>query len=211
VSESAAHLERRTAELQQQADAAMKHLQARIAGVREAQQQAMRATGAATSRDGVVHAVVDATGVVTSLTFASSAFDRSTPDRLAQTAVATIQAAAAQARSQTAEAMAALRADGGGVVDSAAKGAAALGVAPLPVPAVPRTAVDPTAEQDAWAAEPPAPEAPAWGELGAGADKSVDQIPPPVEPAPGPAASNRPRRTSSDVGADDWTPDERPW
>jgi DNA-binding protein YbaB len=211
VTESAAHLERRTAELQQQADAAMKHLRARIASVREAQQQAMQATGEATSRDGVVRAVVDATGVVTSLTFASSAFDRSTPDRLAQTAVATIQAAAAKARSQTAAAMAAMRADDDGTAAAAAKGAAALGVAPLPVPDVPRTAVDPTAEQDAWAAEPPPPEAPAWGELGAGADKSVDRIPPPVEPAPGPVASNRPRRPSSDDGADDWTPDERPW
>jgi DNA-binding protein YbaB len=211
VTDSAAHLERRTAELQQQADAAMQHLQARIAGVRQAQQQAMRATGEATSRDGVVRAVVDATGVVTSLTFAPTAFERSTPDRLAQTAVATIQAAAAQARSRTAEAMAAMRADDGDVVDSAAKGAAALGVAPLPVPEVPHTAEDPTAEQDAWNAEPPAPEYQAWGELGADADKPVDQIPPPVEPARGPAASNRPRRASSDDGADDWTPDERPW
>jgi DNA-binding protein YbaB len=209
VTDSAAHLERRTAELQQQADDAMKHLRTRIAGVREAQQQAMRATGEATSRDGVVRAAVDATGVVTSLTFASSAFERSTPDRLAQTAVATIQAAAAQARARTAEAMAAIRSDDEGTVDSAAKGAAALGVAPLPVPEVPRTAVDPTGEQDEWAAEPPAPEYSSWGELGT--EQPVDQVPPPVEPQPGPVTSNRPRRPSSDNGADDWTPDERPW
>jgi DNA-binding protein YbaB len=222
--EQRASLEQRTAELQRQADDAMRHLRTRVAGVREAQQQAMRATGEATSRDGVVRAVVDGTGVVTSLTFAPTAFERSTPDRLAQTAVATIQAAAAQARGRTAEAMAAIRADDGGLVDSAAQGAAALGVPPLPVPDVPRTAVDPTAEPSPWDAEPE-PRHSTWDEVGQGdpdpapagqgqVDQGhVDQVVPRMEPAPGPVASNRsPRPTGEgNDGADDWSSDERPW
>jgi DNA-binding protein YbaB len=190
VTEPASSLERRTAELQQQADQAMKHLRDRIAGVRAVQQQAMRATGEATSRDGAVKAVVDATGVVTSLTFAPSVFERTTPDRLAQTVVATIQSAAAQARGRMSEAMAAVRGDG--TVQAAAQGAASLGVAPLPVPEVPRTAADPTA-QDNWVNNP---------------------TPPTPEPIPGRTTSNRTRRTTDeddDGAADTWLSDERSW
>ncbi|HEX5402865.1 MAG TPA: YbaB/EbfC family nucleoid-associated protein [Pseudonocardiaceae bacterium] len=194
-------LEQRTAELQQQAGDAMAHLKARIAGVRQAQQQAMQANGEATSRDGVVRVVVDGTGVVTSLTLAPSAFDRSTPDRLAQTITATIQSAAAQARGRTSAAMAAIRGDDKGLLSSAAKGAAGLGVPPLPVPEVPRTAVDPTGQQDGWAVPPPAP---------------VEPPAPVVEPMPGHVASNRSRRTddvddSADDGSGGWVSDERPW
>lgn len=216
VLDQRAVLEQRTAELRQQADDAMRALHTRIAGVREAQQQAVQATGEATSRDGVVRAVVDGTGVVTSLTFAPTAFERSTPERLAQTAVATIQAAAAQARGRTAQAMAALRAGDDGLVGAAAQGAAALGVPPLPVPDVPRTAVDPTEEPSPWDTEPePGPST--WDEVGHGDPEpgpaAVDQMVPRMEPAPGRITSNRSPRPSGhgNDDADDWSSDERPW
>ena len=67
--------------LRQQADTAMASLQARIAHVRQAQEQAMQVTGESTSRDGSVRVTVDATGVVTGLTLSPSAFDKNTPDK----------------------------------------------------------------------------------------------------------------------------------
>jgi DNA-binding protein YbaB len=208
MTEPKASLEQRTAELQRQADTAMAHLKSRIAGVREAQQQAMLATGEATSKDGVVRVVVDNTGVVTSLTLAPSAFDRGTPERLAQTVVATIQSAAAQARGRMSEAMAAIRADDADEVSSAARGAASLGIAPLPVPEVPRTAVDPTGQQDGWGAAPGESEQ-SWGPV-------TKDPSPAVEPTPGRVASNRSRRVTDandadDDGSDGWVSDERPW
>jgi len=86
-------------------------LRERVAAARLTQRQAMGATGEASSGDGRVRAVVDATGVVTSLTFTPSVFDDTTPAKLAITVVATIQAAAAKARAQVTEAMAPIRAD----------------------------------------------------------------------------------------------------
>jgi DNA-binding protein YbaB len=197
----------RTAEYQRQADEAMAHLKSRIEGVKAAQQQAMGVTGEATSKDGVVRAVVDSTGVVTSLTLAPSAFDRGTPDRLAQTVVATIQSAAAQARGRMSAAMAEIRGEDSGVVTSAAKGAATLGITPLPVPEVPRTAVDPTGQQDGWGAAPEQP-AQSWGP-----PPAAQARPPAVEPAPGHVASNRSRRANDvdDDSSDEWVSDERPW
>lgn len=189
MTEPTASLHQRTAELQQQADQAMKHLQERIAGVRAAQQQALGVTGEAASKDGAVRAVTDATGVVTSLTFSPSVFERTTPERLAQTVVATLQEAAARARGRMAEAMSELRGDD--TVKAAEQGATALGVPRLPVPEVPRTAVDPTA-QDNWTNSPP----------------------PPAEPNPVRATSNRTRRTTDeddDGAAGSWVSDERPW
>jgi DNA-binding protein YbaB len=215
VTEPGLTLEQRmaeAAELQGQADAAMATLQARVAGVREAQQQALKATGEASSKDGVVRAVVDGTGVVTSLVFAPSAFERSTPERLAQTAVATIQQAAAQARGRMSEAMAPVRDDQDGTVAAAAKGAAGLGVAPLPVPEVPRTAVDPTG-QDNWAATAD-PQNGGWGSQGGQTQWGApEEDPAAVEPKPAPVASNRPRRSTGveQDSSDDWLSDERPW
>lgn len=120
-----------------------------MAAARQTQQQAMAATGEASSGDGKVRAAVDATGVVTSLTFAPSVFDDTTPNKLAITVVATVQAAAAKARAQVTEAMAPVRAD---------TAAARAGVAGIPelrglnfgVPEVPVTATDPTAQQTVW-------------------------------------------------------------
>lgn len=209
-------LEQRMAQvatMQGQADAAMANLQAKMAGVREAQQQAVKATGEASSKDGVVRAVVDGTGVVTSLVFAPSAFERSTPERLAQTVVATIQQAAAQARGRMSEAMSSIRDDEDGTVAAAARGAASIGVQRLPVPEVPRTAVDPTG-QDNWAADPGEQQGGWAGQDGAGSSWGVaEEDPPAVEPKPAPVASNRPRRSTGveQDSSDDWLSDERPW
>ncbi len=145
----------RVAELRQEADQAMSALRERVAAARQLQQQAMGATGEASSGDGRVRVVVDATGVVTSLTFAPSTFDATTPETLATTVVATIQAAAAKARAKVTEAMAPIRAEGE---------PARAGVAGIPEmqerrfggPDVPKTATDPTAaqQQGSWQ-EPP--------------------------------------------------------
>ena len=140
--------EARVAQLRQDADGAMTELRAKLAGVRAAQEQALATTGEATSRDGSVRATVDATGVVTSLVFAPSAFQRSTPEKLAQATVATIQTAAAQARAQVSATLAPVREEGSGVLAAAAGGMSELRAARLGVPEVPRTAVDPA--EDAW-------------------------------------------------------------
>lgn len=185
VAESESFLDqqtRRVEELRQQADAAMESLQTRIAQARQAQSAAMGVTGESTSRDGSVRVVTDATGVVTSLTLAQSAFDRNTPDKLAQTIVATIQSAAAQARGQMSTAFAAVRGGDGEVLAEAAQGTAALGVPRLSVPEVPRTAQDPTGQPGGW------------GE--------------PTGPAP---TSERRRAAQHDDEHSNFSWDERPW
>jgi DNA-binding protein YbaB len=138
-------------ELRQAADTGLAELRAKITAVKDAQALAMTATGAATSRDGSVTVTVDATGVVTSMTFAPSAFQRSTPQKLAQTAVATIQTAAAQARAKAAEALAPLRSENSPVVSAVTQGLPELRSLRTQVPDVPRTQVDPTGTTDQWA------------------------------------------------------------
>ncbi|HVV22637.1 MAG TPA: YbaB/EbfC family nucleoid-associated protein [Pseudonocardiaceae bacterium] len=186
--------DQRINELYAQADKAVAELKARAAGVQQAQQQALQATGEATSSDGSVRVKVDATGVVTALEFSQVVFERTTPDRLAQTVVATIQTAAAQARGRMTAAMAPVRDAEPGVTAAAAKGLASLGIPKVSVPDVPRTAADPTA-RDAWFDTQPAQEEP----------------PPAPEPMRAPHASNRSQRTTTDDGGEDWLPDERPW
>lgn len=139
------------------ANQSMADVRARIEGVKAAQQEAMRATGEASSHDGSVHAVVDATGVVTALRMAPTAFDDTTPERLAQTVVATIQQAAAAARGRMSEALAPVQTDPK-VAETVAQGLASLGIRRMPVPEVPRTAADPTTES--WSAQPEAPQPP---------------------------------------------------
>jgi DNA-binding protein YbaB len=160
VSESERYLDQQTARvegLRHQADTAMASLQARIAQVREAQAEAMHVKGESTSRDGSVRVTVDATGVVTGLTLSPSAYDRNPPEKLAQAIVATIQAAAAQARGQLSTAFSTVRAGSGDVLAAAAEGTAALGVPRRAVPDVPRTADDPTGQFADW--EPTTPPA----------------------------------------------------
>jgi DNA-binding protein YbaB len=140
----------RVAVLREQAGEVLSGLRDRLAAVREAQRDVAATTGTATSRDGGVRAEVDATGVVTALVFAPTAFERSTPERLAQTAVATIQAAAAQARARVSETMAPVRASGSGMLAAAAAALPELDPNALSVPPVPRTATDPTESADPW-------------------------------------------------------------
>lgn len=140
----------RVADLRGAAEDVLSGLRDRLDAVRQAQQSALATTAEASSRDGSVWAVVDATGVVTSLVFAPTAFDRSTPEKLAQTAVATIQAAAAKARARVSETMAPVRAPGSGVLAAAAAAYPELSPQRLAVPAVPRTATDPSDAGDPW-------------------------------------------------------------
>lgn len=179
----------KVAELRQQATGAIAGLRAQMAAVKEAQQQALANTGEATSKDGSVKVVVDATGVVTALTFSPSAFERTTPDKLSQTVVATIQAAAAQARAKVTESLAPVRAESDKVLAAAGVGTG-MDASKLSVPAVPRTAVDPSEQNDPWRQAPPPPAAP-----------PVQHTPPP--PA-APAPQNRPTRaTRPEDDADD--------
>jgi DNA-binding protein YbaB len=140
----------RVGELRGQADEVLASLRARLDAVGHAQATALRTTGEATSRDGSVRAVVDATGVVTALVFAQSAFDRGTPETLAQATVATIQAAAAKARAEVARTLAPVRTPGAGILAAAARAFPELSPDRLTVPEVPHTAVDPADEADPW-------------------------------------------------------------
>lgn len=133
---------------QEQVDQVLAELRARAERVREQRATALAVSASASSADGAVRATVEATGVVTALEFAPSVFDRTTPDKLARTVVATIQAAAAQSRGRLAETWESLRGNDSGVLDAAARGVERLGVPRLAVPEVPRTATDPTGQQD---------------------------------------------------------------
>jgi DNA-binding protein YbaB len=135
---------------QEQVDSVVTELRSRAAKIRENQAAALSATGEAASHDGTVRASVDATGVLTALNFTPSLFDRSTPDKLARTIVATVQAAAAQARGKAAEAFQSLRSDDSGLLAAAARETERWGVPAGGVPEVPNTATDPTGDQDPW-------------------------------------------------------------
>jgi DNA-binding protein YbaB len=135
---------------QEQIDSVVAELRSRAAKIRENQAVALSATGEAASHDGAVRATVDATGVLTALNFTPSLFDRSTPDKLARTVVATVQAAAAQARTKAADAFQSLRSEGNGLLATAARETERWGVPAGGVPEVPNTATDPTGDQDPW-------------------------------------------------------------
>jgi DNA-binding protein YbaB len=135
---------------QEQVDGVVAELRSRAAKIRENQAAALSTTGEAASHDGTVRATVDATGVLTALSFTPSLFERSTPDKLARTIVATVQAAASQARGKAAEAFQSLRSDDTGVLATAARETERWGVPAGDVPDVPNTATDPTGDQDPW-------------------------------------------------------------
>jgi len=185
----------KVAELRQQADGALAGLRTQMAAVKQAQQHALSSTGEATSKDGSVQVAVDATGVVTSLKFAPSAFERTTPDKLAQTVVATIQAAAAKARAKVSETMAPVRTQSANVL-AAAGSAVGLDAGQLSTPAVPRTATDPGDQGDPWRQAPPPPSS---------SQSSYSSPPPPpaAPPAARPAPSQPPRPTRRDDDDDD--------
>jgi DNA-binding protein YbaB len=200
MTEQELSIEQRTAQALADADKAMATLKARVEGVKQAQQQALHATGEATSKDGSVHVVVDSTGVVTSLRFAPAALERTTPERLAQIVVATIQTAAAQARGRMSAALAPVRDNDDGLAKVITDGLASLGVQRAVVPDVPRTAQDISGGPGPQ--EPPS--RPAWG--------AIEQDRPAPEPVRVHPTSNRLRPADTSArDADDWSADERPW
>jgi DNA-binding protein YbaB len=200
---------------QAQADGIVAQLREQAAKLRERQSSALSGKSEATAKDGSVKAVVDASGVVTSLEFSPSVFERTTPDKLARTVVATIQSAATKARAQMNESLESMRGEGSGLLAQAAAGAERLGLPAVGVPEVPHTEEDPTGRPEAWTAGP-------------AADEAADKWSPPAEepeivPAgnpmptgtPMPAAaskvpSRRPAAASVDED-DDGLDDERPW
>jgi DNA-binding protein YbaB len=140
---------------QEQVDQVLAELDERAAHIRENQATALSVTGEASSHDGTVRATVDSTGVLTALNFSPSLFDRSTPDKLARTIVATVQAAAKQARTQAGEAWQSFNSDDAGLLATAARETGRWGI-PAGVPEVPTTATDPTGDKDPW--QHPAPQ-----------------------------------------------------
>jgi len=93
-------LEARNAALRGQVDTMLANLERQTAELKQAQAEAMAKVGRATSQDGLVEVTVNAGGIVTGVTFAPAAFERSTPEKLGQSVVATIQRAASAAREQ---------------------------------------------------------------------------------------------------------------
>jgi DNA-binding protein YbaB len=93
-------LEARNAALRGQVDSMLANLERQTAELKQAQAEAMAKVGRATSQDGLVEVTVNAGGIVTGVTFAPAAFERSTPEKLGQSVVTTIQRAALAAREQ---------------------------------------------------------------------------------------------------------------
>ncbi|MGH3788591.1 MAG: YbaB/EbfC family nucleoid-associated protein [Pseudonocardiaceae bacterium] len=104
-------LEARNAALRQQVDTLLAGLNRQTAALNSAQARAVAVTGRATSADGLVTVTVNAAGVVTDAQFTPSAFDRSTPEKLARSVVAVAQQAAATAQQQVEAALAPVRSD----------------------------------------------------------------------------------------------------
>jgi DNA-binding protein YbaB len=206
VTESGTAADQQISALHAEADSTMARLKDRMANIQQAQQQALQATGEASSRDGSVRAKVDATGVVTALTLSPTVFERSTPEKLAQTLVATLQSAAAQARAELAAGMAPTEPEEG-LSAQAAEGLAAFGIQKTGVPEVPRTAEDPTA-QDTWGDQPP-PVDPAAQQ--AWQNGHATEPEPEPSPAPQPVRAARPAARPTRDDAEDWPSDERPW
>lgn len=104
-----AHLEARNAAMRQQVNSLLAGLNRQSAALQEAQMQAAEVTGRATSADGLVTVTVNAVGIVTDVQFAPSAFDRSTPDKLARSVVTVTRQAAGDAQRQVEDALAPVR------------------------------------------------------------------------------------------------------
>src|SRR5262249_9200135 len=138
VAEPGMSADQQISTLRAEADATMEQFKDRLANIQQMQRQAMQATGEATSQDGSVRVAVDATGVVTSVKCAPTAFERSTPERLAQTVTATIQSAAARARGKLSAAMEQNK-PAQGMSAQAAEALAAYGIPKVGVPQVPHT------------------------------------------------------------------------
>lgn len=95
-----AELEARNAAMRENVDNLMADLRRRTSEFAGAQARAAAVTGSATSSDGLVQVQVNPAGVLTDLRFAPTAFQRSTPEKLARSVIETAQAAARSAREQ---------------------------------------------------------------------------------------------------------------
>lgn len=106
-----AQLEARNAAMRQQVNSLLEGLDRQAAALNSVQAQVAEVTGRATSADGLVTVTVNAAGIVTDVQFAPSAFDRSTPDKLARSVVAVAQQAAADAQQKVDAVLAPVRGD----------------------------------------------------------------------------------------------------
>ena len=95
-----AELEARNAAMRENVENLMADLRRRTTELADAQARAAAVTGAATSADGLVEVQVNPAGVLTDLRFAPTAFQRSTPEKLARSVIETAQTAARSARAQ---------------------------------------------------------------------------------------------------------------
>ncbi|MEV4317627.1 YbaB/EbfC family nucleoid-associated protein [Actinocrispum sp. NPDC049592] len=93
-----AQLAARNAAMRSQVDDMMADLRRRTEELKEAQERMAQLTGEASSADGIVTAQVDRTGLLTSLTLSSRAFDRGTPEQLAAEITRVVRKAAASVR-----------------------------------------------------------------------------------------------------------------
>ncbi|APU12926.1 MULTISPECIES: YbaB/EbfC family nucleoid-associated protein [Actinoalloteichus] len=101
-----ARLEARNAAVRDQVDQLMGQLRRQTDQLREAQAEAAAASAKVSSPDGLVTATVDASGTLTRLEFAPSAFARSTPEKLGRTATEMVRQASTQVGQRVAEIMA---------------------------------------------------------------------------------------------------------
>ncbi len=106
-----AELEARNAAMREQVTSLMDNLTRQTQQLQDAQQEALSATGSATSEDGLVTVHVNAMGIVTDIEMSPQTFQRSTPEKLTRTLVLTIQAAARMARGEADSAMADVQQD----------------------------------------------------------------------------------------------------
>jgi len=105
------HLEARNAAMREQVDQLLDSFQRQTAQLRDAQSTAAATSATVTSKDGLVRATVDASGALTELTFAPSAFERSTPEALARTVLDVVRRGGARVRQEITELMAPLTGD----------------------------------------------------------------------------------------------------
>ncbi|AOS61694.1 YbaB/EbfC family nucleoid-associated protein [Actinoalloteichus hymeniacidonis] len=103
-----ARLEARNAAMREQVDQLMGQLRKQTDQLRDAQAEAAAASAKVSSADGLVTATVDASGALTRLEFAPSAFARSTPEKLGRTATEVVRQASTQVGQRVADIMAPL-------------------------------------------------------------------------------------------------------
>lgn len=106
-----AELEARNAAMRENMHSALEGLSRQTEQLKQAQEQTIATTGKASSDDGMVTVQVNGAGIVTDLQLSSSAFRSTTPRKLSETIVLTIQAAARDARAQADEAFAPIQAN----------------------------------------------------------------------------------------------------